>query len=96
MQRTHSGPFLEEVFRREQGSDSGWVGLPEMEEVPGQAGMAHGGTVPVGRSSGAQIGNKGYQGCGSAESAPALSLSLPTEERRTLGDRIGKFHSWLL
>lgn len=44
----HSGTFLEEVFRPEQGrSDSAWVGHPGLEEVPGQVGMAHGGTAPT-------------------------------------------------
>lgn len=39
----HSDTFLEEVFRPEQGRrDGGWVGPPGLEEVPGQAGMAHG------------------------------------------------------
>lgn len=48
----HSDTFLEEVFRSEQGrSDSGWVGLPGLEQVPGQVGMAHGGYKPSGRSS---------------------------------------------
>lgn len=71
--------FLEEVLGLRQGRDSSWAGPAGMEEVPGQVGTAHGGQ----RGPDWELG---LSGCGSAESVPETSPSLPTldSEREAL------------